>query len=140
MVSIDARDMDLSDFFRLMASTANTNIVLHPAVQGKVNLMVKDAAWEQVLDAVLKNHGLGKEVEGNVIRIAPVSAFEAENRQKAAAEEARLNALPLRTQIYYLNHARAEDVARVISLLLSRRGSVIAYRPLNAVIVTDVMP
>jgi type IV pilus assembly protein PilQ len=140
MVSIDARDMDLSDFFRLMASTANTNIVLHPAVQGKVNLMVKDAPWEQVLDAVLKNHGLGKEVEGNVIRIAPVAAFEAENKQKAVAEEARLNALPLRTQIYFLNYARAEDVALVISKLLSRRGSVIAYRPLNAVIVTDVMP
>ena len=57
--------MDLSDFFRLMANMANMNVVLHPAVQGKVNLMVKEGAWEEVLDLVLKNHGLGKEIEGN---------------------------------------------------------------------------
>jgi hypothetical protein len=31
---------------------------------GKVNLMVKDVPWQQVLDIVLKNHSLTKEVEG----------------------------------------------------------------------------
>jgi type IV pilus assembly protein PilQ len=138
VVSIDTKEMDLSDFFRFMASAANMNIVLHPAVQGKVNLMVKDAPWEQVLDFVLKNYGLQKEVEGNTMRIAPATAFQAEQAQTAAIEEARLSALPLQTQIYFLNYARADDVAVVISKLLSPRGSVVVYRPRNAVIVTDV--
>ena len=92
LVSLDTREMDLSDFFRLMANMANMNVVLHPAVQGKVNLMVKDAPWEQVLDLVLKNHGLGQEVEGNTIRIAPAAAFEAQLKHRVATEEARLNA------------------------------------------------
>src|SRR5207237_1320285 len=137
-VSLDTKDMDVSDFIRLMANIGNVNVVLHPAIQGKVNLIVKEAPWDRVLDMVLKSHGLAKEVEGNIIRIAPVAAFEAEQRQKAAAEEARLNALPLETHIYYLNYARADDVAALISRTLSPRGSVIAYRPRNAVIVTDV--
>src|SRR5262249_16025477 len=114
-------------------------IVLHPAVQGKVNLTVKDVPWEQLLDLVLKNYGLGKEVGGNVVRIAPNSAFETEYREKAAAEQARLNALPLQTQIYFLNYAKADDVALVVSRMLSPRGSVIAYRPRNAMIVRDVV-
>ena len=139
LVSLDTRDMDLSDFFRLMANIANMNVVLQPAVQGKVNLMIKDVPWEQVLDLVLKNHGLEKEVEGNTMRIAPGAVFEAEQRQKAAIEEARLNSLPLQTHIYFLNYAKAEDIALIISRTLSRRGSVIAYRPKNAVIVTDVV-
>jgi len=139
LVSVDARDMDLTDFFRFMAEAANVNLVIHPLVQGKVNLTVKDAQWEQLLDLVMKNYGLGKEVQGNVMRIAPIAAFEAEYKQRAATEQARLNALPLQTQIYFLNYAKADDVALVVSRMLSPRGSVITYRPGNALIVTDVI-
>src|SRR2546426_2339149 len=91
LVSLDTRDMDLSDFFRVMANTANMNVVLHPTVQGKVNLMVKDAPWQAVLDVVMKNCGLAKEVEGNIMRIAPIAIFEAEYKQTVAMEDARLN-------------------------------------------------
>ena len=139
LVSLDTREMDLSDFFRLMANMANMNVVLHPAVDGKVNLMVKDAPWEQVLELVLRNYGLGSEVEGNTMRIAPAATFEAEHKQGAATEDAGLNALPLQTHIYVLNYAKAEDIAVVLSKMLSPRGSVIAYPPRNAVIVTDVV-
>ena len=139
LVSLDAKEMDLSDFFRFMGQLANINVVLHPDVQGKVNLMVKDAPWKQVLDLVLKNHGFGEEIEGNVMRIAPLAVFEAEYKQRAATEEARSNALPLQTRIYVLNYANAQDVALVISKMISPRGSVIAYPARNAVIVRDVV-
>jgi type IV pilus assembly protein PilQ len=138
LISLDARDMDMSDFFRLMANIGNINVVLDPAVQGKVNLMVKDVPWEQVLDVVLKSHGLIKEVEGNIIRIAPATTHEAQERQKTATQQACLNALPLQTHAYVLNYARAENVAPIISKMLSPRGSVVAYPARNAVIVTDV--
>jgi len=124
LVSLDVKEMDLSDFVRFIAETANMNVVLHPAVQGKVNLMVKDAPWEQVLDLVLKNHGFAREIEGNTIRIAPAASF----------------AGPLQTRIYFLHYARAEDMAVVVSKMLSPLGSVIAYPPLNALIVRDVVP
>jgi type IV pilus assembly protein PilQ len=137
-ISLDARDMDLSDFFRLMASVGNLNVVLHPAVQGKVNLSVKDVPWEQVLDIVLKNNNLAKEVEGNIMRIVPVAVLEAEQRQKVALQQTCLNALPLSTHIYVLNYARADSVAPIISKMLSPRGSVMVYPAMNAVIVTDV--
>src|SRR6267142_1086255 len=124
LVSLDVKEMDLSDFARFMAETANMNVVLHPAVQGKVNLMVKDAPWEQVLDLVLKNHGLGKEIEGNTMRIAPAASLPA----------------PFQTRIYFLKYTKAEDIAVVISKMLSPVGSVIAYPAQNAVIVRDVVP
>jgi type IV pilus assembly protein PilQ len=123
LVSLDIAEMDLSDFIRFMGKTANMNVVLHPAVQGKVNLMVKDAPWEQVLDLVLKNYGLGKEVAGNTMRIAPAASFAA----------------PLQTRIYFLNYAKAEDMALVIAKMLSPSGSVIAYPSRNAVIVRDAV-
>ena len=138
LISLDAKDMDMSDFFRLMASVGNINVVLHPAVQGKVNLTVKDVPWEQVLDIVLKSHGLAKEVQGNIMRIAPAATIQAEATRQSAAAAACLNALPLETRSYILNYARVENVAPVISKMLSPRGSVVAYPPGNALIVTDV--
>jgi len=138
LVTLDARNMDLGDFFRFMGSAANLNVVLHPAVQGKVNLMVREARWELILDMVLKSHGLTKEVEGNIMRIVPVAVLEAEAKQKAAAEQACLNALPLQTHTYFLNYAKAESVAPIISSMLSSRGSVVAYPGRNAIIVRDV--
>src|SRR5262245_1392201 len=75
VVSIDAKDVDLADLVRLIAETANLNVVIHPAVQGKVNLTVKDAPWEVVLDMVLKNYGFGKEIIGNTMRIAPADSI-----------------------------------------------------------------
>ena len=138
LVTLDARDMDLGDFFRFMASAANLNVVLHPAVQGKVNLMVREARWEQVLDMVLISHGIAKEVEGNIMRIVPIAVLQAETKQKAAAEQACLNALPLQTHTYFLNYARAESVAAIVSTMLSPRGSVVAYPARNVIIVRDV--
>jgi type II secretory pathway component HofQ len=75
------------------------------------------------------------EVQGNTMRIAPAAVFEAEQKQKAAEEAL----LPLQTHVYFLNYAKAEDVALIISKMLSPRGSVIAYGPRNAVIITDVV-
>src|SRR5438309_9625409 len=119
LITLDARDMDLGDFLRFMGQVADMNVVIHPAVQGKINLMVKEARWEQVLDVVLKNHGLAKEVEGNIMRIVPIAIFEAQAKQKVATQQACLDALPLQTHLYFLNYARAENVAALISKTLS---------------------
>jgi type IV pilus assembly protein PilQ len=140
LVSIDEKDMALSDFFRLIGKVANVNVVLHPAVQGKVNLTVQEAPWEQLLDVVLKNHSLAKEPQGNILRIVPAAMLEAEERQSAAMEQARSDALPLQTRIVFLNYAQAEDMALVVSTFLSPRGSVVVYRPQNALIIRDVAP
>jgi len=137
-LSLDVRDAELSDFFLLMANFAHLNIVLHPSVSGKITLRVDDVPWDTLLDVVLKNYRLGKETQGNVIRIAPLSVFEAEARQRAALEQARLDAQPLETRVYVLNYSKAADMAPIFAKLLSPRGTVIVDRRQNALIVRDI--
>ena len=122
LISLDTTEMDLGDFFRFIGRTANFNLVIHPDVQGKVNVMVKDVPWQQVLESVLTTHGLEKEVDSNTMRIAPVAS------------------LPLRTYVYFPKYSRATELAPVIASLLSPRGSVVAYPARNALIVRDVRP
>src|SRR5262245_44049173 len=93
VVSLDAKDVELADLVRVIAATANMNVVIHPAVQGKVSLTVKDAPWEVVLDMVLKNYGFGKEVVGNTMRIAPAESITPQ----------------MQTRTYYLQYTKAAD-------------------------------
>jgi type IV pilus assembly protein PilQ len=138
-VSIDVRDADLGGFLLSMGTLGNRNIVVHPEVQGKVTLNVRDANWDDVLDMVLKNYRLGREVQGNLIRIAPLSVLQDEYKQRASTEAARLDSLPLETRVYPLNYAKATDVVPILLKLVSPRGIVIADPRTNMIIIRDVV-
>ena len=137
-VSMDLRDADLQDFFKLMAETTNINIVLHPAVQGKITLSVKNAPRDILLDVVLKNYGLTTEITGNVMRVVPLSVVAEELRQRAAIEQARLASLPLVTRTIILNYGKAADVARIMAQFLSPYGSIAVDQRRNAIIISDI--
>ena len=137
-ISLDVRDVDVRDFLMTMGEMANVNIVVHPAVQGKITLKVHDVAWDVLLDVVMKNYGLSRETQSNVIRIVPTSVIEQEYKQQVATEEARLSALPLETRTYVLHYAKAADVAPLVSKLLSPRGSILVDIRRNALIITDI--
>jgi type II secretory pathway component HofQ len=138
-VSLDVRDAELRDFFAMMGNLGNLNVIVHPAVEGRVSLNVHDVPWGVLLDAVLKNHSLGREIQDNALRIAPLSAMEADYRQRAAVEEARLKAMPLKTRTIVLRYRKAEDVAVIAAQSLSPRGSLAVDRQRNAIIVRDVV-
>lgn len=137
-VTMDVRNAPLTDFLTMMGSLGNMNVILHPAVQGNVTLSVKDADWNAVLELVLKNYGLGREVRSNVMRIAPLSVLEQEYKQEAAVEAARQSAAPLETRAYIFNYVTAAEMAPVFSRFLSPRGVVIVEPSRNMLIVRDV--
>jgi hypothetical protein len=88
--------------------------------------------WEQALDIVLKTFYLGKSVEGNIIRIAPLSVFGMETELKIRAREAELTAESLEAQRFHAveqpikAHERsreipAEEVTTTPTLMLYQR-------------------
>lgn len=137
-VTINVKDGELGDFLMAMGTLGNRSIIVHPAVQGKITLNVRDASWDDVLDMVLKNYSLGREVQGNVMRIAPLSVLQEEYKQRVAMEAAHLESLPLETRVYRLNYAKATEVAPILSKLVSPRGLVIADPRRNMIIIRDV--
>ena len=71
-ISLNLKDVDLKDFFRLIHEISGLNIILDPNVSGSVTLVLDSVPWDQALDIVLKNNRLGKVMEGNVLRIAKI--------------------------------------------------------------------
>ena len=75
-ISVNLKDVDLRDFFRLIHEISGLNVVVDPGVKGNLTIVLDDVPWDQALDIVLKNNDLDKQLDGNVLRLATKETSE----------------------------------------------------------------
>ena len=139
-ISLNLVDTDVKQIFRLFHEISGLNFVLDPAVEGKVTIVLDTVPWDQALDIILKNNGLDKQLENNVIRIAPTQKLAAEAAQRKQLKEAKdLEVEPI-TITRTLSYAKAEEVEKIIrdGGILSSRGKVMVDKRTNALIISDI--
>jgi type IV pilus assembly protein PilQ len=115
--------------------------VVQPGVTGQVTAELDNVPWDQALEQILKINGLSYELEGNVMRIAPVSVLRQEAQEKQQLAAAQALSIPLRTIFRRLSYANAQEIATLLSGqggLLSQRGSVIVDDRTNSLIVKEL--
>jgi type IV pilus assembly protein PilQ len=142
-ISLNLKDVDLKDFFRLIHEISGLNIIIDPNVTGSVTMVLDNVPWDQALDIVLKNNQLGKTLEGNVLRIAKLSTLTAEQADAAKLVEAREEAQPLVTKFVAVNYAKASQIATMLKSwvgggALSKRGNILVDDRTNTLIVSDI--
>src|SRR5271166_1465064 len=137
-ISVNLKDVDLKDFFRLVHEISGLNVVLDPNVHGTLTIVLDDVPWDQALDIVLKNNDLARELEGNVLRIATVDTLKKEADGRRAQVEAEALAVEKVSVTRFLSYAHAKDVMITVRKFLSQRGEVVADERTNAVIVNDI--
>jgi type IV pilus assembly protein PilQ len=137
-ISVDLRDVDLKDFFRLIHEISGLNVVLDPSVKGTVTLVLDEVAWDQALDIVLRNNSLTKELDGNVLRIATHDTLRKEAEDRRDLDKAETEAIPTVTATRVLSYAKAADMANTIKRFLSARGDVFFDDRSNTVIIRDI--
>jgi len=138
-ISLDFKDGDLQDIFRLFADISGLNIVVNPGVTGKVTLKLNEVPWDQALDLILKANNLGYTLENNVIRIAPLSALQREEQERRKLAEERALAGDLQFWSKRLSYAKAAELeATVKKVALSARGTITLDPRTNTMIITDL--
>jgi type IV pilus assembly protein PilQ len=137
-ISVNLKDVDLKDFFRLIHEISGLNVVLDPNVHGTLTVVLDDVPWDQALDIVLKNNDLARELEGNVLRIATVDTLKHEADGRRAQIESEALAVEKTSVTRFLSYAKAKDVIITVKKFLSQRGDVVADDRTNAVIVNDI--
>ncbi|MGH7808508.1 MAG: secretin and TonB N-terminal domain-containing protein, partial [Thermodesulfobacteriota bacterium] len=70
LVSFDFKDADIRDVLRILADISGFNIIVSSDVKGSVTLKLANVPWDQALDVVIEDSGLGAFVEGNVVKVA----------------------------------------------------------------------
>ncbi|MEE8183924.1 MAG: type IV pilus secretin PilQ [Acidobacteriota bacterium] len=147
-ISLDFKDADLKDVFRLFHEILGYNIVLDPGVSGKLTIVLNEVPADQALDIILKNNGLDKMFENNVIRIATTQKMAQEaaaRRQLMDAKE--LEQVPI-TFARKLSYAKAQDVVKLLRMsgggdssaggIISRKGSIRFDERTNTLIISDI--
>src|SRR5437868_5033887 len=137
-ISVNLKDVDLKDFFRLVHEISGLNVVLDPNVHGNLTIVLDDVPWDQALDIVLKNNSLARQLDGNVLRIATVETLRKEAEARRAEQEAEAMAVEKVTITRFLSYAHSKDVVPIIKKFLTQRGDVIADDRTNALIIQDI--
>jgi type II secretory pathway component HofQ len=137
-INLEFKDADIRDILHIFSEVSGLNFVIDPQVAGRTTIWLNEVPWDQALELILKNNGLGMVAEGNVYRVAPVQKLiEEEAAQRNLAEQQYL-ARPLVTIVRTLSYARAEELAKIIEKFLSPRGSVLVDERSNTLIITDI--
>ncbi|OLD16919.1 MAG: hypothetical protein AUI85_08300 [Acidobacteriales bacterium 13_1_40CM_3_55_5] len=137
-ISVNLKDVDLKDFFRLIHEISGLNVVLDPNVKGSLTIVLDDVPWDQALDIVLKNNELARQLDGNVLRIATVETLRKEAESRRAQQEAEALAIEKVTVTRFLSYAHSKDVVPTVKKFLTQRGDVISDDRTNALIIQDI--
>jgi type IV pilus assembly protein PilQ len=111
---------------------------MDPDVQGNFGFKFTDTPWDQVLDVVLKNAGLGKEIQNGVLRVAKVDKLQKEEEERKKLDETKALGGQLQTITRPLSYAKVGEVQKILKDILTKRGSAILDDRTNTLIITDL--
>ena len=137
-ISVNLKDVDLRDFFRLIHEISGLNVVLDPAVKGSLTIVLDEVPWDQALDIVLQNNGLDKQLNGNVLRIATHETLTKEAESVRLLEKAQSDAVPPVTVTRVLSYSKASALTTTLKQFLSSRGTILADERSNQLIIRDI--
>jgi type IV pilus secretin PilQ/predicted competence protein len=139
-ISLDFKDADIKNVFRLLAEVSGLNIIVTADVNRRVTLRLLEVPWDQAMDLIISTNGLDKEQIGNVVRISTAGTFKAERSELLAAKKAREDFEPMQTVYFNLNYATAKELESKIKSLMSRRSdaALVADERSNTIMVRDI--
>ncbi len=138
-VSLDFQQADLRAVLRVFSEISGLNIVIDPAVQGTVDVALKDVPWDQALDIILRANKLGYIVDGSIVRIAPLTTLSDEESQRRKLNDEQALAGELKVITKMLSYAKAEDLQSLLTKsVLSARGTVQVDARTNTLIISDL--
>ncbi len=138
VISLKFKDADLRDVINYLGEFAGLNVAHDPEVRGVVSCNLVDVPWDQALDLILRQNKMGKTLEGNILRIAPVGTLTRERAEAQQLEESKELAGPRLTRSYTLSYSRAADVQGLLQGKISDRGEIIVDERTNTMVITDV--
>ena len=138
IISLKIKDADLKDVVLYLAEFAGLNVVFDPDVRGTVTVNLQDVPWDQTLDIILKQNKMGKTIEGNILRIAPVSVLTREEEEQRRLTESKELSGPVVVKTITLSYSKAKDVAALLRSKISPRGEIIVDDRTNTLLISEV--
>jgi type IV pilus assembly protein PilQ len=137
-ISVNLKDVDLRDFFRLVHEISGLNVILDPNVKGTLTIVLDEVPWDQALDLVLINNGLDKQLNGNVLRVATRDTLKREAETARDLQKAQAEAVAPVTVTRVLSYAKAATMKDTLKKFLSARGDIFSDDRSNQLVIRDI--
>ncbi len=113
-ITLQVKDADISDLFRMISEASGFNIVISDGVIGKLSLNLIDVPWDLALDVVLSTYRLGAERQDNVLKVLPLEALTRSKNDALQAKLAAENSAPRITRVFPISYATTLDIQRLL--------------------------
>ena len=117
-VSLDLKDAPVVDIVGVLARVGGFQVVFDPGITCRLTMKINEARWRSVLDTALSACGLGREDDGDILRIATVSKLKQEAESRRKLDEERRMAPVGRVEWFRLSYARAQEMAPLLQRTL----------------------
>lgn len=137
-INLDFQDVSVREVLQMLSKMNHTNIVMSDTVKGNITIHLENISWEQALEVILQEQGLGKLKSNNVLLIAPLKEIAENQEMRQNLEELA----PLQSRVIPLKYTKAEDIVNVIrnqnKSLLSPRGNISADTRTNTIWIEEI--
>jgi len=113
-ITLQVRDVDVADIFRLIGEASGFNIIVGDDVKGKLTLSLVDVPWDQALDVVLNTLKLGAERNNNILRIVTLANLTQEKQEQLRAAQAADAVQPRVTRVFPISYADLKDLQTIL--------------------------
>ncbi len=141
-VSIDFNDVDINVFIKFISELTGKNFIVDQRVKGKITIISpsKISVHEayRVFESVLEVHGFTTVEAGDIIKVIPSPTARTMNIETLLKEEAKSPNDRIVTQLIPLQYADPDEIKQLFAPLVSRNAVILAYKPTNTLIITDV--
>jgi type IV pilus assembly protein PilQ len=130
---------DLRTVLRSFAELHNLNLVIDGAIKGTVDIKLTAVPWDQALEIILKASNLGYQIDGTVVRIAPLSVLTSEEQDRKKLADAQALAGTPEVRTYALSYSKAAELEPLLKqAALSSRGQIQKDERTNTLVISDL--
>jgi len=129
LISLDLRDIEVKDALKYLSQKASMNIVPTNEVSGRVTLMIKNAAVEDIFEIIIRSNGLAYEKIGSIYNV--MTEKEYSNRYGKAFYDIR------QVKVFHLKYVIPEQAFAIIDSIKSSIGKVLAETDSGTILVLD---
>lgn len=124
--------------FQTISTMSGVDIVLAPDVSGKIsNLQVTKKSWQDVLKLICDTYDLTWTIEDKYVYVQRSAAYQDKQKKLSDKQIAEENSAPLVRKNFQVEHAKAEELVKVLESMKTSRGKITTVERTNSIIVYD---
>lgn len=128
-ISLDLRNIEISEALRFLATRAKLNLIISKSVSGRLFLILNDVPIKDVLDIILLSSNLACDKQGEILHI--MTEQEYKTRYGRNFSDARI------IKIFELKYAVPDRIFSAVEALKSEVGRVLVDQESGMVLVMD---